>query len=124
MKGIDKFAQLLGINLLEVKDGYAKVTMKIVKEHINGLGMTNGGVIFSLADYAFAEACNYGDNVAVAVQTSINFLKPTFEGDMLIAEASRISGGRTTGLYNVTVYKGEKIIAVFSGLCFKQNSQL
>jgi len=123
MKGIDKFSELLGIKLVEVKDGYAKVTMKITKDHMNSLGMTNGGVIFSFADYAFAEACNYGDNVAVAVQTSINFLKPTFEGDVITAEATRVSDGRTTGLYNVMVRKEEKLVAVFSGLCFKQNQK-
>jgi acyl-CoA thioesterase len=121
MKGVDRFSELLGIKLLEVKDGYAKVTMKITKDHMNSLGMTNGGVIFSFADYAFAEACNYGDNVAVAVQTSINFLKPTFEGDIITAEATRISDGKTTGLYNVTVTKQDNLIAVFSGLCFKKN---
>lgn len=121
MKGADRFSELLGIKLLEVKDGYAKVTMKITKDHMNSLGMTNGGVIFSFADYAFAEACNYGDNVAVAVQTSINFLKPTFEGDIITAEATRISDGKTTGLYNVTVTKQDNLIAVFSGLCFKKN---
>lgn len=121
MKGVDRFSELLGIKLLEVKDGYAKVTMKITKDHMNSLGMTNGGVIFSFADYAFAEACNYGDNVAVAVQTRINFLKPTFEGDIITAEATRISDGKTTGLYNVTVTKQDNLIAVFSGLCFKKN---
>jgi acyl-CoA thioesterase len=121
MKGVDRFSELLGIKLLEVKDGYAKVTMKITKDHMNSLGMTNGGVIFSFADYAFAEACNYGDNVAVAVQTSINFLKPTFEGDIITAEATRNSDGKTTGLYNVTVTKQDNLIAVFSGLCFKKN---
>ena len=118
MKGIDKFAELLGIRLLEAKDGYAKVTMKIVKDHLNYLGMTNGGVIFSLADYAFAEASNYGENVAVALQANINFLRPTFEGDVLIAESTRVSGGKTVALYNITVYKEEKIVATFSGYVY------
>ncbi len=68
------------------------------------MGFTHGGAIFSLADYAFAQACNFGDNVAVAVQVSINFLKPSVEGDTLMAEATRISDGKTMGLYNVTVY--------------------
>ncbi|MDD3792515.1 MAG: PaaI family thioesterase, partial [Candidatus Bathyarchaeota archaeon] len=65
MKGTDWLAETLGIKVLEVKDGYCKVTMKIEKIHTNALGFTHGGAIFTLADYAFAQACNYGDNVAV-----------------------------------------------------------
>jgi acyl-CoA thioesterase len=120
MKGIDCFAEALGIQVLEVKDGYAKVSMKVEKNHTNALGFTHGGAIFSLADYAFAQACNYGDNVAVAVQVNINFLKPSVEGDTLTAEAVRVSDGKTMGLYHVTVKNQEKMIAFFSGLAFKK----
>jgi acyl-CoA thioesterase len=120
MKGIDQFAEALGIKVLEVKDGYAKVSMKVEKKHTNALGFTHGGVIFSLADYAFAQACNFGDNVAVAVQVSINFLKPSVECDVLIAEAIRVSEGKTTGLYQVIVRKEDKTIALFTGLAYKK----
>jgi acyl-CoA thioesterase len=120
MKGNDHFAEALGIKVLDGKDGYAKVAMKVEKNHTNALGFTHGGAIFSLADYAFAQACNYGDNVAVAVQVSINFLKPSVEGDMLTAEAVRISDGKTTGLYNVTVKNLDKTVAFFTGLAFKK----
>lgn len=120
MKGTDYFAEALGIELVEVKDGYAKVSMKVAKNHTNGLGFTHGGAIFSLADYAFAQACNYGDNVAVAVQVNINFLKPSVEGDTLTAEAVRMSDGKTTGLYHVTVKNQDKTVAFFSGLAFKK----
>jgi len=121
MKGNDHFADALGIQLLESRDGYAKVCMKIEKNHTNALGFTHGGAIFSLADYAFAHACNFGDNVAVALQVSINFLRPSVEGDMLTAEAVRVSGGKTTGLYQVNVNCGEKMIAYFTGLAFKKS---
>ena len=120
MKDTDHFAKALGIQLLEAKDGYAKVTMKIEKNHTNALGFAHGGAIFSVADYAFAHACNFGDNVAVAVQVSINFLKPSVEGDILVAEAERVSDGKTTGLYQVTVKSGERIVALFTGLAFKK----
>lgn len=122
MKGKDLFAETLGIQTLEAKDGYSKVTMKVKKTQLNGLGFTHGGAIFSLADYAFAEACNFGDNVAVALQVSINFLRPTVEGDVLTAEAVRVSEGKTTGLYNVTVKSGEKTVAFFSGLAYKKSA--
>jgi acyl-CoA thioesterase len=120
MKGTDNFAEALGIQVLEAKDGYAKVSMKVEKMHINALGFTHGGVIFSLADYAFAQACNFGDNVAVAVQVSINFLKPSVESNVLTAEATRVSEGKTTGLYQVTVRKEDKTVALFTGLAYKK----
>ena len=120
MKGNDNFADALGIRLIEAKDGYAKVQMKVEKTHTNAHGFTHGGAIFSLADYAFAHACNYGDNVAVAVQASINFLRPSAEGDVLTSEATRVSDGKITGLYQVTVKSGEKTVAFFTGLAFKK----
>jgi len=120
MKGTDYFAEELGIQLIEAKDGYAKVSMKVEKKHTNALGFTHGGAVFSLADYAFAQSCNYGDNVAVAVQVSINFLKPSVEGDVLTAESVRVSDGKTMGLYHVTVKNREKAVAFFSGLAFKK----
>ena len=120
MKGKDYFAEALGIKVLEAKDGYAKVTMKIEKNHTNALGFTHGGAIFSLADYAFAQACNFGDNVAVALQVSINFLRHSTEGDTLTAEAEKVSDGKTMGLYQVTVRKEDRIIALFTGLAFKK----
>ena len=120
MKGTDHFAEALSIQLVESKDGYAKVNMKVTKIHTNALGFTHGGAIFSLADYAFAHACNFGDNVAVAVQVSINYLRPSVEGDILVAEENRVSDGKTMGLYQVTVKNGEKLVASFSGLAFKK----
>jgi acyl-CoA thioesterase len=119
MKGTDHFREHLGVKVLDVKDGYAKVTLKIAKEHTNSLGAAHGGVIFALGDCAFAEASNYGEKVAVAVHVSINFLKPAFEGDMLTAEAVRVSDGKTLGLYHITISKQDKKIAFFSGLAFK-----
>ncbi len=120
MKGTDSFAELLGIELVEAIDGYTKMTMKVTKAHTNAHGFTHGGVIFSFADCAFAEASNYGDNVAVAVQVSINFLRPTVEGDVLTAEATRVSDGKTFGVYSITVKKQEKTVALFNGLAYKQ----
>ncbi|MCX8151062.1 MAG: hotdog fold thioesterase [Candidatus Bathyarchaeota archaeon] len=120
MKGTDNFRELLDIQVVAVNDGYAKVTMKVSKQHLNFVGVTHGGVVFSLADCAFAEAANSGDKVAVAVQVSINFLKPTKEGDILTAEAVRLSEGKTFGLYQITVRKEEKTVAIFTGLAYKQ----
>jgi len=122
LKGSDHFRELLGIKVLEIKDCYAKMSLKIRKEHINIAGFTHGGVIFSLADCAFAEAVNFGDKQAVAVQVSINYLRPTSEGDVLLAEAITVSDGKTLALCTVVVKKDEKDVAMFSGLAYKVRS--
>jgi acyl-CoA thioesterase len=119
MKRSDYFRELLGIEILEVREGYAKMLAKIGKQHLNFANSTHGGLIFSLADCAFAEACNSGDQKAVAVQVSINYLKPSSEGDTLVAEASKTSEGKTFALYNVTVCNQNKLVATFSGLAYK-----
>jgi len=119
MRKNDYFRESLRIEVLEVRDGYSKMSLKVSKEHTNFVGFTHGGVIFALADCAFAEAVNYGDKRAVAVQVNINFIKPSSEGDVLTAEATTISEGRTFALYKVTVRKGDKEVALFSGLAYK-----
>ncbi len=119
MKGPDYFRKHIGAEILDAKDGYAKVILKITKEHTNSAGMTHGGVIFALADCAFAEAVNFGDKQAVAVQVSINFLKPSLEGDTLVAEAVRISEGKNFSLCDVKVSKENRLIASFSGLAYR-----
>ena len=120
LKGKDNFKELLGIQLVEVKDGYAKMSMKVAKQHTNALGFTHGGAIFSFADCAFAEASNSGEKVAVAIQVSINYLRPSTEGDLLTAEAVKISESKTLCMYTITVRKEEKILSVFQGLAYKQ----
>jgi acyl-CoA thioesterase len=115
----DSLRELLGIKVLEVKDGYAKMSMAVAKEHTNIHGFTHGGIIFSLADCAFAEVTNFGGNKAVAVQVSINFIKPTVAGDTLTTEAARISEGKTFSICSITVSKENKLVALFTGLAYK-----
>lgn len=122
MRGTDYFGELLGVKVLEVKSGYAKLSLKITKNHLNFSGFVHGGVIFALADCAFAEASN-ADRQAVAVQVSINYIRPSGEGDVLIAEATRVSEGKTFQLFKVTVRKEEKLIALFSGLAYNVPSE-
>jgi acyl-CoA thioesterase len=119
MEKNDSFRELLGIKILEVKDGYAKMSMTIAKEHTNIHGFTHGGIIFSLADCAFAEVTNFGSNKAVAVQVSINFIRPTQAGDTLTAEATRASEGKTFSICNISVSKENKLVALFTGLAYK-----
>jgi acyl-CoA thioesterase len=122
MEKHDSLRELLEIKVHEVKDGYAKMSMKIAEKHTNIHGFTHGGIIFSLADCAFAEVTNFGDNKAVAVQVSINFIKPSQAGDTLIAEATRVSEGKTFYLCSITVSKEGKSVALFTGLAYKLQS--
>jgi acyl-CoA thioesterase len=92
---------------------------------LNGLGIVHGGIAFSLADSSFAFACNSRNNLSVALDTSINFLKPVHVGDILIAEAKEIHNGKSTGLYQITITnQNNHIVALFKGTCFRTNKKL
>ena len=121
----DLFSQWLGISIIEIKEGYSKIKMTVRPEMINGFGIVHGGITFSLADSAFAFACNNRNVLSVALDTSINFLKPVQVNDMLIAEAMELHNGRSTGLYhiNITNQKNETV-AVFKGTCFRTSKSL
>jgi acyl-CoA thioesterase len=121
----DLFSQWLGIEVLEIKEGYSKIKMIVRAEMINGFGIVHGGVAFSFADSAFAFACNNRNVLSVALDTSINFLKPVHVGDELIAEAFEIHNGRSTGLYQIRIFnQHQHEVAVFKGTCFRTNKTL
>jgi acyl-CoA thioesterase len=121
----DLFSQWLGIEVEEITEGYSRIKMLIREEMINGLGIIHGGVTFSLADSAFAFACNNRNNLSVALDTSINFLKPVHVNDTLIAEAKEIHNGRSTGLYQVVITnQHQQQVALFKGTCFRTQKPL
>lgn len=121
----DLFSQWLGIEIIEIRAGYSKIKMTVRSEMMNGLGIVHGGIAFSLADSSFAFACNSRNNLSVALDTSINFLKPAHVGDELTAEANEIHNGKSTGLYQVTITNQRgHTIAVFKGTCFRTNKNL
>jgi len=121
----DLFSQWLGIEVLEINAGYSKIKMTVRPEMINGFGIVHGGIAFSLADSAFAFACNNRNVLSVALDTAINFLKPVHVGDLLIAEAKELHNGKSTGLYHITIAnQHEHTVAVFKGTCFRTNKKL
>lgn len=121
----DLFSQWLGIFIIEIKEGYSKIKMTVRTEMVNGFGIVHGGITFSLADSAFAFACNNRNVLSVALDTGINFLKPVHVKDVLIAEAKELHNGKSTGLYNITVINQyEELVAVFKGTCFRTNKKL
>lgn len=125
MMKYDLFSQWLGIEILGIKEGYSKLKMTVREEMINGFGIVHGGIAFSLADSAFAFACNNRNNLSVALDTSINFTKPVHVGDILIAEAKELHNGRSTGLYHITISnQKDHTVALFKGTCFRTSKTL
>jgi acyl-CoA thioesterase len=121
----DFFSQWMNVEVLEVKEGYSKIKMTIRKEMVNGFGIVHGGLPFSLADSAFAFACNNRNNLSVALDVTITFMKAVNVGDVLTAEAKEIHNGRSTGVYLISVInqKNEQV-ALFKGTCFRTGKKL
>jgi len=116
----DAFSNWLGIGVIELKEGYSKITLTVRPEMLNGLGVVHGGIAFSLGDSAFAFACNSRNNLSLALDTSINFLKPVYVDDVLIAEATEIHNGKSTGLYQIKITnQKDQLVAIFKGTCFR-----
>jgi acyl-CoA thioesterase len=121
----DFFSQWLGIEVLEIREGYSKIKMTVRKEMVNGFGIVHGGIPFSLADSAFAFACNNRNILSVALDTSINFIKPVQVDDVLTAEAKELHNGKSTGLYHIRISNQKNHeVAVFKGLCYRTDKSL
>ncbi|ONN71069.1 hydroxyphenylacetyl-CoA thioesterase PaaI [Pseudomonas oryzihabitans] len=116
----DRASRKLGIQLLEVGPGSARLSMMVTVDHLQGYGTCHGGLIFTLADAAFAVACNTYDEATVASGCSIDFLNPAHVGDDLVAQAVEQSRRGRTGLYDVRIenQRGE-LIALFRGKAYK-----
>src|ERR1700754_655168 len=112
----DRASQALGMQILEVRAGYARLTMKVREDMVNGHQLCHGGLIFPLADSAFAFACNTYDAVTVASAASVEFLLPARLGDELTAIAEERSRSRRTGIYDVAVSNSQgECVALFRG---------
>ena len=121
----DAFSQWMGLEVLEVREGYSRVKMTIRKEMINGFGIVHGGLAFSLADSAFAFACNNRNNISVALDVTITFTKAVHVNDVLTAEATENHNGRSIGVYliSITNQNGDRV-AIFKGTCFRTGKSL
>jgi len=116
----DKYAtEVTGIEIIEVRENYAKAKLVVEPKHMNAFGIMQGGVLFTLADFTFAVAIN-GDkeDITVAIECHISFLKPVTEGT-LYAESQLISESRSLKAYDVTITNEQgDIIAKFHGRGF------
>lgn len=125
MFACDPATQGLGIEIAAVQPGYAEARMTVRKDMLNGHGSCHGGFIFSLADSAFAFACNTYNNVTVASGASIEFLAPAYLGDRLLACAQEQVRGRRRGVYDVEVKTDDgRTVGLFRGHSHALNEPL
>lgn len=111
----DDASKWMGMQISTVGVGTATLTMTVEKHHTNGHDICHGGFIFTLADSAFAFACNSYNQATVAQQASVSFIAPAMLGDTLTATAVEVSKTGRSGIYDVKVTKGDTIIAEFRG---------
>jgi acyl-CoA thioesterase len=111
----DDASKGLGMEIIEVKPGSATLSMTVQPQMVNGQRIAHGGFIFTLADSAFAFACNSHNERAVAAQGSISFIRPGKLGDRLVATAREVSRSGRSGIYDVQVTVGDTVIAEFRG---------
>jgi acyl-CoA thioesterase len=118
----DRFATGIGIELLEAKEGYARARLALTEGHLNAAGVVQGGVVFTLADYAFAACSNSHGTLALAINASISFLR-ALRGGVLTAEAREeaLSRAISTCQVRVTDEQGA-LVALFNGSAFRKSN--
>jgi acyl-CoA thioesterase len=121
----DGASQALGMRLAAVRPGWARVVMRVRADMVNGHGVCHGGMVFALADSAFAFACNSYNESTVAAAATIDFLAGAREGDELTAEAGELWRTRRNGIYEISVsnQRGERI-ALFRGRSYRIDGQV
>src|ERR1700754_374884 len=112
----DRASQSLGMSVVKLEPGRAVLEMTVTALMVNGHGIAHGGFVFLLADSAFAGACNYPGAVTVAASAEIVFVSPAREDERLTATAVERHRAGRSGIYDVTVRCGDRLVAEFRGL--------
>ena len=118
----DRFAAGCGVRLVAVAEGYARATLRLRPDHLNGVGVAQGGAIFTLADLAFAAACNSHGPVAVALDASVTYLRGLARG-VLTAEAREVFLSRKISVCEVKVTSADGgAVALFRGTAYRKDA--
>ncbi|HDS17307.1 MAG TPA: hotdog fold thioesterase [Proteobacteria bacterium] len=121
----DRFAAHNDIKLLELRPGYAKAELTVNDHHLNGVNITHGGAVFTLADLVFAVASNSHGTVAVGVNASISYLKATTKGSTLTAEGREVAINPKLATYQIDIRdEKQELIAVFQGTVYRKKTPL
>jgi acyl-CoA thioesterase len=113
----DAASRALGIEVVHAADGTAAARMQVRADMVNGHGIAHGAFVFAVADTAFACACNSYGPVTVAAAADITFVSPAHLDDLLEARAEERTRFGRSGIYDVTVRRGDDVIAEFRGTC-------
>lgn len=120
----DPFSQWLGIDLLDIAEGHCTLRMTVRPEMLNGFGVAHGGITFSLADSAFAFACNSHGRQSVSIHCTVEHAAPVFAGDVLTAVASQDSLSNSISNYAIRVTnQHDKPVAFFRGVAFRKKTE-
>ena len=120
----DAFSQWLGIEVVEVKDGYCELKMTVRKEMLNGFQIAHGGIAYSLADSALAFASNSHGRKSLSVETSISHTVSVKEGDVLTANTEELSLSDKIGVYHITITNQDnQEVAYFKGTVYRTTKE-
>ena len=120
----DPFSQWMGVKVLEIREGYCKISCTVKEEMLNGFKVTHGGILFSLADSALAfSSATYG-RVALAIDNNISFLKKTTAGDTITAESECISLTHKTGVFQIRITNSDdEMVALMKGTVYRTGEE-
>lgn len=118
----DRFAKSIGAQLTEIKEGYARAELTVEERHLNGAGVCQGGVMYTLADLSFAAVANCHNILTLGINNNITFIKSGMLGDLLIAECTEIVDHKRLPYCDIKItnQKGE-IIGMMTGLAYRLN---
>jgi len=120
----DRFAEHIGVRLVDVGEGRAKATLEITEKHLNGVNILHGGAIFALADFVFAAASNSHGTVAVAINAGISYFKAIDTGT-LTAEATEVALNPKLASYTIRVTnEADDLIALFQGMVYRKKDRI
>ena len=121
----DRFSDWMKLKFLHLAEGTATVELTVREDMLNGFGVLHGGVTFALADTAFAFACNSRNNLTLALDAQISFIKKVSLGDVLTATVEELHNGRTTGVYEVKITNQKnELVAAFRGTAHRTGKVL
>ena len=121
----EPYAKLFAIKVLSLKPGHSIVRMKIKKKYSNIFGICHGGAVFSLMDVAFGSSANSYGTVAVALNVSINYIKPVIAGDLITAEAKETARSKKVASFSIVARNAEnEIVATAQAVAYLKNEKL
>lgn len=115
----DRLVKLLGIEIVDESERFPVCRLKVEDKHLNGVDYTQGGALFTLADYAFAIASNTDGRVSLGISTAMNFHKATKKGDVLSTVTKEISKTNRLSVYEVKIFCKSELVASFTGTAYK-----